>query len=132
MSSISITGYPNGSTQGVMQSAGLVPEQKPSPVQDDKIVAQAVEASQSKPADIGKFTEPTKEVVAKAVEQLQAFVESMGRNLTFSIDQNTGYRIVRVVDPSTGELIRQMPSEEVLRIAQNMTQLNNALVSQRA
>jgi len=36
------------------------------------------------------------------------------------------------VNPETNEIIRQLPSEELLRIAQHMTQLNSALVNQRA
>jgi flagellar protein FlaG len=56
----------------------------------------------------------------------------MGRNLNFSIDQTTGYHVVRVVNPETNETVRQLPSEELLRIAQSMKQLNSTLVNQRA
>jgi flagellar protein FlaG len=56
----------------------------------------------------------------------------MGRNLNISVDQTTGYHVVRVVNPDTNELIRQLPSEELLRIAQQMDSLQNALVSQKA
>jgi len=40
--------------------------------------------------------------------------------------------VVRVMNPETNEVVRQLPSEELLRIAQNMAQLNSALVNQRA
>jgi flagellar protein FlaG len=56
----------------------------------------------------------------------------MGRNLNFSVDQATGYHIVRVINPDTNEVVRQLPSEEMLKIAQTMSHLNNVLVSQRA
>jgi uncharacterized FlaG/YvyC family protein len=39
---------------------------------------------------------------------------------------------VKVVNPSTGELVRQLPSEELLKIARDFQRLNNVLVSQRA
>jgi flagellar protein FlaG len=71
-------------------------------------------------------------VVAKAAEELQNFVRSMGRNLNFSIDETTGYHVVRVMNPDTGELIRQLPSEELLKISREFERLNNALISQRA
>jgi len=56
----------------------------------------------------------------------------MGRNLSFSVDETTGYHVVRVMNPDTGELIRQLPSEELLKISREFERLNNALISQRA
>ena len=56
----------------------------------------------------------------------------MGRNLNFSVDETTGYHVVKVVNPSTGELVRQLPTEELLKIAKDFQRLNNVLVSQRA
>ncbi|NCX38237.1 MAG: hypothetical protein EBX11_07270, partial [Actinobacteria bacterium] len=39
---------------------------------------------------------------------------------------------VRVINPSTGELVRQLPSDELLKIARDFERLHNALVSLRA
>jgi flagellar protein FlaG len=85
-----------------------------------------------KPANLDETTQPSREVVAKAAAQLQSFVQSMGRNLNFSVDESTGYHVVRVVNPDTGELIRQLPSEELLKISRDFQRLNIGLVSQRA
>jgi flagellar protein FlaG len=98
---------------------------------DAEIVAQVAAAS-IKPSGINEAAQPTREVVAKAAAQLQEFVNSMGRNLNFSIDETTGYNVVKVVNPDTGELIRQLPSEELLKISRDFQRLNNVLVSQRA
>jgi flagellar protein FlaG len=98
---------------------------------DAEIVAQ-VAATTIKPSGINEAAQPTREVVAKAAAQLQEFVSSMGRNLNFSIDETTGYNVVKVVNPDTGELIRQLPSEELLKISRDFQRLNNVLVSQRA
>jgi flagellar protein FlaG len=98
---------------------------------DAEIVAQ-VAATAIKPSGINEAAQPTREVVAKAAAQLQEFVSSMGRNLNFSIDETTGYNVVKVVNPDTGELIRQLPSEELLKISRDFQRLNNVLVSQRA
>jgi flagellar protein FlaG len=98
---------------------------------DAEIVAQ-VAAATIKPSGINEAAQPTREVVAKAAAQLQEFVSSMGRNLNFSIDETTGYNVVKVVNPDTGELIRQLPSEELLKISRDFQRLNNVLVSQRA
>jgi len=85
-----------------------------------------------KGSDVGKTSQPTKEVVAKAAEQIQGFVKEMGRSLSFSVDETTGYNVVRVINPETQEVIRQLPSEELLKIAQNMEAWNSVLVNQRA
>lgn len=98
---------------------------------DAEVVAQ-VAATTIKPSGINEAAQPTREVVAKAAAQLQEFVSSMGRNLNFSIDETTGYNVVKVVNPDTGELIRQLPSEELLKISRDFQRLNNVLVSQRA
>jgi flagellar protein FlaG len=98
---------------------------------DAQVVAQVV-STEIKASGVNEAAQPTREVVAKAAAQLQEFVSSMGRNLNFSIDESTGYNVVRVVNPDTGELIRQLPSEELLKISRDFQRLNNVLVSQRA
>jgi len=99
---------------------------------DSKVVAKVINSSSIKPSTAVQDSAPTQEVIAKAAQQIQNFVQSMGRNLNFSIDDTTGYHIVTVVNPETNEVVRQLPSEELLKIAQNMAQLKNALVSQKA
>ena len=98
---------------------------------DAQVVSQVV-STDIKASGVNEAAQPTREVVAKAAEKLQEFVSSMGRNLNFSIDETTGYNIVRVVNPDTGELIRQLPSEELLKISRDFQRLNNVLVSQKA
>jgi len=101
-------------------------------VKSDAQVVAAVVTTPIKPSGVLEASQPSREVVAKAAEQLQSFVQSMGRNLSFSVDEVSGYNVVRVVNPDTGELIRQLPSDELLKISRDFQRLNNALVSQRA
>jgi flagellar protein FlaG len=99
---------------------------------DTKVVSKVISSTELKPSNVVQNSQPTREVVAKAAEQIQSFVSSMGRNLSFSVDPSTGYHVVTVVNPENGEIIRQLPSEELLKIAQTLGNLNNALVSQKA
>jgi flagellar protein FlaG len=99
---------------------------------DREVISKIIANSEVKPSTVSEASRPSREVIAKAAEQIQSFVHSMGRNLNISVDQTTGYHVVRVVNPDTNELIRQLPSEELLRIAQQMDSLQNALVSQKA
>jgi flagellar protein FlaG len=98
---------------------------------DAQIIAQVV-TTEIKPSGVAQTSQPTREAVAKAAADLQQFVQSMGRNLNFSVDDTTGYHVVRVVNPTTGELVRQLPSEELLQIARDFERLNSVLVNQRA
>jgi flagellar protein FlaG len=97
---------------------------------DAAVVAAAANA-EIRPSNVNQVMQPTRETVARAAEQMQKFVSSMGRNLNFSIDGDTGYHIVRVTNPETGEVVRQLPSEEMLRLAHSLTQIS-ALVNQKA
>jgi flagellar protein FlaG len=97
---------------------------------DAQVVAAAASA-EFKPSNIQQSTQQTRQAVEAAAQQMQSFVSSMGRNLNFSIDGSTGYHVVRVTNPSTGEVIRQMPSEEVLRLAHSFDQIA-ALIHQKA
>jgi flagellar protein FlaG len=132
MTQVAVLNTSASSGMGVMQSAGSVPERVTQPVRSDSEVVAVVASAEIKPSGVNEAAQPTREVVAKAAQQIQSFVQSMGRNLNFSIDSTTGYHIVRVTNPETGETIRQLPSEELLRIAQSFEQLNAALVNQKA
>ena len=118
------------SSAGAMQSVSQAP-QALNTKSDAEVVAQ-VATTEIKPSSINETSQPAREAVAKAAADLQEFVRSMGRNLNFSVDETTGYHVVKVVNPDTGELIRQLPSEELLKISRDFQRLNNVLVSQRA
>ena len=57
------------------------------------------------------------ESVAKAVQTVASYAESLGRSLAISVDERSGDFIVRVQNSTTDEFVRQIPSEEVMRIA---------------
>jgi flagellar protein FlaG len=67
--------------------------------------------------------------VAKVKVQIQAISDN---SLDFSIDDNSGKTIVRVTDKESGELIRQIPSQEMLEIARSIDRLQGMLVKQTA
>jgi flagellar protein FlaG len=136
MSAININaGAANSVATPTMGRPTTLPQQSPaiatSGASDSEIVAK-VANTVIKPSGVNEAAQPTREVVEKAAQEIQQFVQKMGRNLNFSIDETTGYHVVRVVNPDTGELIRQLPSEELLKIARDFERLNNVLVSQRA
>lgn len=77
--------------------------------------------------------------VAINLRQAAADVEKQyraaGRNLQFQIDDGTGLVVVRVVDADSGDVIRQIPNEEFLRLARNIRSQEshvNFIVDERA
>jgi len=114
----------------VGQNASSIQQSQPQLVVDAEIVKK-VAAVEIKPSNVQKESQITQEVVAKAATQIQNFVQEMGRNLSFTVDETTGYNVVRVINPETNEVIRQLPSEELLKIARSMEQLNSVLVNQK-
>lgn len=68
----------------------------------------------------------------QALEEANRMVQSHGGSLEFSIDQQTGKTLVRIIDTSTNQLIRQIPSEEMIAIARSMDKLQGLLIKQQA
>jgi flagellar protein FlaG len=65
----------------------------------------------------------TGEQVSEAISDIQAFVESNQRALNFSVDEGTRRSVVSVTDANSGDIIRQIPSEEVLELAERIREL---------
>jgi flagellar protein FlaG len=63
-----------------------------------------------------------------AAEQIQSYLQSVGRELQFSVDESTGRTVVTVRDSNTGEIVRQIPDAEALRLAQSLGSQPNVLI----
>ena len=66
------------------------------------------------------------------MEEVRNAITPVAQDLLFSIDEDTGKTIVKVVDASTDEVIRQIPSEEIITIAQALDNLQGLLLQQKA
>ncbi len=56
-----------------------------------------------------------------------SLLNSQGRTLNFSVDEESGKPVVKVIDFETKEVIRQIPSEEVLTMAKAIKRLQEDL-----
>ncbi|UTW46382.1 flagellar protein FlaG [bacterium SCSIO 12696] len=61
--------------------------------------------------------EVSRETIESAVVQITDFVQNVSRELQFQVDDTTGYTLITVTDRETEEVIRQIPSEEVVALA---------------
>ncbi len=68
--------------------------------------------------------------VRQAVGKINEIVQSVQRDLSFNMDEDSGKTVIKVVDTESGELIRQIPSEEVLAIASQLREFQEDAVSQ--
>lgn len=81
-------------------------------------------------AQASPVREPSAAEVKQAAKQLENLMANMNRYLEFRIDQDSGRTVVTVKEKSTGATVRQIPAEEVLRLAQNLGgKSGNALLS---
>ena len=72
------------------------------------------------------------EAVQKVAQQINEFLKSSSSSLQFTVDGETNKVVVRIVDAETKELIRQMPSEEMIAISKSLDQLRGLLIQQKA
>jgi len=102
------------------------PAARPVEQATDKSATQVVQAANEAQAPARDKTSET-EQVKTAVKDIEKFLASNRRNLEFSTDEESGRIVVKVIASETGELVRQIPSEEVLRIAHSLSDVNSLL-----
>jgi flagellar protein FlaG len=82
------------------------------------------EAKPAPPIEVPKIESVTK--------QIDSFLRSIGRTINFRVDPGSGRTIVSVLDATTGEVIREVPGEDALKLAQNLENSLGAFVDERA
>jgi flagellar protein FlaG len=70
--------------------------------------------------------------IDETLRQLNAAVKTIGTSLSFSVDRVTNRTVVTVTDAQTHEVIRQIPSEEMLKVSQQITELLGVLFDHAA
>jgi flagellar protein FlaG len=83
-------------------------------------------------SDVNESSKDLKDAAESAMRDIQHFISSQARSVRISKDETSGHMIVQLVDPDTGEVIRTLPSEELLRLARSFEMLGNKMVHQTA
>jgi flagellar protein FlaG len=76
--------------------------------------------------------EASREEVEAAVATIQDFVQNVRRSLNFSLEEGGGRVVVKVTDAGSGDVIRQIPSEEALQLAENLSEVRSLLFKAEA
>jgi uncharacterized FlaG/YvyC family protein len=72
------------------------------------------------------ITQPTNDEITEAVDFVNNFVQQSNRNLEFAIAESSGRVVITVREAETGNIIRQIPPEEVLALSELINaNLNN-------
>ena len=87
-----------------------------------------VEKVEAKQEPIKIDTQPvgSAEEISKAIEQVQVMMDLRNRSVSISQDSESGREVIKVRNEQTGEVIRQMPTEEMLAFMRNLTRMLGA------
>lgn len=85
-----------------------------------------VKADESR-AEGGKHLEMIRKRLVEISASLNEDMKIRSKNLNFSIDKDTNRMVVTVADKETGKIIKQIPSEAVLKVAHSMAALKGIL-----
>lgn len=122
-------------SSSVIETSGVVPLVPPrqptdavsevAQAVDPAVVSRAVElAAAAQPeVKLEQFSQPTREVMQRAADQIRGYLSDSGRDLNVFVDKSAGYYVTTVVNPNSGEVVRQIPADETLRIARNVQEM---------
>ncbi|KAA3651069.1 MAG: flagellar biosynthesis protein FlaG [Proteobacteria bacterium] len=106
--------------------AGIAPERADAAERAQQAEALA-KAEAAKEAKAALEQDPAK--LQEAVERAQASLQAIARDITFSLNEKSGTVVIKVIERESKEVIRQIPSEEFLKIAE---MLNDNIADIRA
>ncbi len=70
--------------------------------------------------------------VTTAVDEMNRQAQNLQRSLQFSVEQDLNLTVVKVVNPDTDEVVRQIPSEEFIAIARAFEETRSLLFDAEA
>jgi flagellar protein FlaG len=69
--------------------------------------------------------------VREASRQINAALRHLAVELRYGMDEATRKLVVQIVDRTTGEVLRQIPPEEVLAIARGLDRMQGVLLDRK-
>ncbi|OZB74772.1 MAG: hypothetical protein B7X37_04545 [Halothiobacillus sp. 14-55-98] len=81
------------------------------------------------PLDTSIGRMPTKDEVNQVLEDLMKRQQSSPTSVQFSVDDTLDQVVIKVVDPATQKVIKQIPSEAILKMRQDLLNYDQALAN---
>ena len=113
----------NAVSQVMQMKRSRVDTSTPASKQQDVLVKHA-DSVKEKP-------EPNAQAVRRAAERLNKAIQMFDRDLDISVHKR-GKLVVRVTDPKTGDVIREIPPERILEVEANLDQIVGLFVNDTA
>ncbi|MBL4798531.1 MAG: flagellar protein FlaG [Oleispira sp.] len=85
-----------------------------------KEIEGTIKSGNGLPANVERIADVSEKQVKEAVSKLNDYVQSTQRTLDFQMDEESGKTVIKVYDTLSAELIRQIPNELALELAQNL------------
>ena len=98
---------------GPLTATPVVPQQTVERVQAERVLPTAKAAAQN----------VSQKELDQSIEQIQVMMDLRNRSVEFTTDESSGARVVKVVDSNSGDVICQMPAEELLSFMRNLTRM---------
>ncbi len=102
----------------------------------DAAVAQSTQqttvANSAASTTMTSSTSSDPQLLNQSVDKLNKMVQGLANGLQFSVDEESKVPVVKLVDLDTKEVIRQIPTEEAISIAQAIDRFQGLLVKEKA
>lgn len=105
------------------QQANVVAESKKQAVAAELNKKQAEKSAANEQLSSGQLE--------KVAQQLQDFVGEMNKGLEFLVDKDSGRDVIKVIDKTSGDLIKQYPSEEVLSLVSKLSEAAGSFINEK-
>lgn len=116
---------PGGGPEGEAPPSGIVPMSG-----QQQTVGPLTKTEKSDTS--GHGNKPDRQQVSDAVKNMNDFLQMVQRTLQFSLDEDSGEMVVKIKDAQTNEVIRQIPSEAMLKLAKELDKLKGLLFEEKA
>jgi flagellar protein FlaG len=120
----------NGLSQELTQDSNVVNETRVYKNTDVKPEREQVDAQLGEEQSNQKEDELTKEQLNEMAQSLQDFVKSFNRSLEFSVDDETNRNVITVKDADSGDVVRQIPSQEMLDLIKSLGKTTGVLFNE--
>lgn len=122
----------NTELSGLTAKAGLDLAAAARPGSVEKAVPAPVVQAPSAPKIDAPTPKEMAQQIKEAMQQLNDAMKASGQNLAFSKDGASGRTVIRVTNTETGELIRQIPNETLLKVARSIEEFKGAIWDEKS
>lgn len=126
----------NSTAMHVTDSAGgRIASASPSPAMKAHADASGAEVSKDavkEAAPVEKSASYDQDDLHNALDKLNERVQQVMREIKFSMDEKSDRVVIKVIDQSTKEIIREIPPEAVIDMAQHLDNFKGVLIKEKA